>query len=200
MISEANRILEAFPADLRADVNSALDIIPFSDKNVKLSDGMYHLMDNLIHPSELNITLNNESLTLPYRLYFNEPDLESEEKLTDRQKAILNSIYLRHHNGYVRERRLRHLTNTNEYWLIPFTVQLLGEYVYEILEVLDKHVNEDTLDLYADFAAENPKYWQKTESRMISYWDVYHRRKYPKLKEYLGYRIIKKIKRRPTTE
>lgn len=57
-------------------------------------------------------------------------------------------------------------------------------------------MNEYTLDFYAEFVGENPKYWRQTESRMISYWNEYYRYKFPKLKEYLGFEIVDRIKKR----
>jgi hypothetical protein len=191
-----DRILKAFPTALSADVKEVLEVLSLNNYKVKLSDGQVRQIDNLIHPSELYLTLEQEKLIIPYRLYFNEPDSESEKALTDKQKAILNCIFLRHHNGFLREQRLKQLIETKEYWVIPFTIQLLGEYVYEILEVLDKHINEQNLNLYVKFIQENPKYWQQTESRMISYWNEYYRSRFPDLKKYIGLEIVKRIKKR----
>ncbi|MER2999321.1 hypothetical protein [Pontibacter populi] len=176
-------------------MESVVKILPLEKNDVKLCDGQVQKVDNLIHSTELTIKLMGEELTIPYRLYFDEPDIDNENNLTDRQKTILNCIFLRHHNGYLRERRLKKLINQDEKWIIPFTVQLLGEYVYEILEVLEEHINEKTIDDYHSFTEENPKYWQQTESRMISYWNEYYRRKFPKLKEYLGTALVKRIKK-----
>jgi hypothetical protein len=70
----------------------------------------------------------------------------------------------------------------------------------EILEVADKHINDKTINNYLKFFTENPKYRQQTESRMISYWDVYYRRKkYKKLNEYIGQQIFKRIKKSERT-
>ena len=190
-----DRLLKSFPTELKTDVESVIKILPLKKNEVKLGDGQVHKVDNLIHPTELTIKLNAEKLTIPYRLYFDEPDIDSENKLTERQKVILNCIYLRHHNGYLRERRLRELIDKNEKWTIPFTIQLLGEYVFEILEVLNNQINEKTIGNYHSFIEENPKYWEQTESRMISYWNEYYRRKFPKLKEYLGTVLVKRIKK-----
>ena len=190
------RLTKAFPKELHSDLNEVIKILPLENSKIELSDGKTHELDNLIHPTEHNAVVNNETLIIPYRLYFNEPNPELENKLTIRQKDILNCIYLRHHNGYLRERRLRQLSEKTEKWTIPFIVQIIGEYVYELLPIIDKKVNENTLNLFNEFRFENLEYWQKTESRMISYWDVYHRNKSPKLKEYLGYKIINRIKKR----
>lgn len=190
-----DRLLKSFPSELKSDVESVIKILPLEKNDVKLCDGEVHKVENLIHPTELTIKVNGEQLTIPYRLYFDEPDIDSENNLTDRQKSILNCIFLRHHNGYLREKRLKKLVHKDEKWVIPFTVQLLGEYVYEILEVLGEHINEKTINAYRLFTEENPKYWKKTESRMISYWNEYYRWKFPKLKEYLGTALVKRIKK-----
>ena len=78
---------------------------------------------------------------------------------------------------------------------ISFIVQLIGEYIYELLPIIDKKINKNTLNLYIEFKNKNPKYWQQTESRVISYWNVYYRNKFPKLNEYLGIKIIERIKK-----
>ena len=190
------RLKKSFPKELHLDLNEVLKILPLENKQVKLCDGQTHKADNLIHESELKIDFNNETLIIPYRLYFNEPNPELEKSLTDKQKNILNCIYLRHHNGYLREKRLNLISDSSEKWTVPFIIQLIGEYVYELLPIIDKKINENTLDYYAEFRDENPKYWQQTESRMISYWNEYYRYKFPKLKEYLGFEIVNRIKKR----
>jgi hypothetical protein len=190
-----DRIVKAFPIALQADVREVVRILPFEENKVKLNDGQIHQVDNLIHLSELIVRLEGENLLIPYRIYVNEPTLRCESTLTDRQKAILNCIFLRHHNGYLREQRLKQLANVYEYWVIPFKNQLLGEYVYEILQVLDTHITGPTLCLYVKFIRENPQYWQLTESRMISYWNEYYRWRFPFLKEYIGHHIVARIKK-----
>jgi hypothetical protein len=186
-------LLNAFPRSLKNDVESVLDILPFEVNNVKLCDGKIHKVENLIHLDFQTVLLEGEHLSIPNRLYFNEPELEKEQKLTNSQKVILNCIYLRHHNGYVRQCHLEKI-NSNEYWITPFTFKLLGEYVLEILEVLDGQLDNNKLDNYKRFAIENPKYYQQTENRMISYWNEYYRRRFPKLGLYLGRIIFNRIR------
>lgn len=188
------RLIKSFPNELRSDLNSVLEIIPLENHKVELCDGKIHHVDNLIHESELEIKLDSEVLTIPSRVYFNEPKPKLEKTLNEKQKDILNCIYLRHHNGYLREKRLNSLSEKPDKWAIPYLLQLVGEYVYELLPIIDKKINENTLTFCAEFIDENPKYWQKTESRMISYWNEYYRYKFPKLKEYIGFEIVKRIK------
>ncbi len=192
---ENEKILNSFPATLKQDVEKVIEILPLNEHNVLLIGGQIHQVDNLIHPDELPVFLDKELLKIPYRLNFNEPSLDQEELLTDLQKIILNCIYLRHHNGFIRQKRLEQLLDSTEYFITPFTFQLLGEYVMEILEVLEKHINDKTIDNYINFIHENGKYWQQTESRIISYWNEYYRRpNFPKLKDYVGKLIVDKIK------
>ena len=190
-----NRLLAAFPGTLRSNVEAVIAILPFETNTIKLVDGKMHQLDNLIHPSNYTVSLEEEQLVIPYRLYFNEPSPEHENNLTDIQKTILNCIYLRHHDGYLRQVRLEKLVDKTEPWIIPFTLQLLGEYVLEILHVLDKHIHPETIDNYVRIVKENPKYWQKTESRMVSYWNEYYRFQFPKLKDYPGRQLVDRIKK-----
>ena len=189
-----NRIFNAFPKSLKGDVEAVLNILPFEINDVRLSNGQIHKVDNLIHPSSLTIQFDDELLTFPCRLYFNEPDKESESKLTELQKTILSCIYLRHHNGYLRQRRLENLIDKSENWVTPFKLHMLGEYVFEILQVLDNQIDDKSVASYTKLISENPKYWQQIESRMISYWNEYYRWKFPKLKKYLGRQIADRIK------
>ena len=189
-------LLNAFPEGLHNDVNVVLDILPFSENDVKLCNGKTHKVKDLIHDSNLQVILDGEILKIPYRLYFNEPNIEEENKLTDNQKTILNCILLRHHNGYLRQHRLEQLHDKNDYWTTPFKIQLLGEYVIEILMVLNSQLDNKSIANYRKFITENPTYWRLTESRMISYWDAYYRRpKFPKLNTYIGRQIVDEIKK-----
>ena len=182
------KLLNAFPTDLKQDVEIVADFL--LDKNFD------------IHPTvEQEIILNGQKLIIPGRVYFDNPTDTTGKTLNDNQQTILNCIYLRHHNGFVRQKRLEKLIeNTNDYFVIPYIFQLLGEYVMEILEVADKHINDKTINNYLKFFTENPKYRQQTESRMIIYWDVYYRRtKYKKLNEYIGQQMFNRIKKAERT-
>jgi hypothetical protein len=68
---------------------------------------------------------------------------------------------------------LRQLISTDRPWAAPFLVQLLGEYVIEIVEVIAEAVRQATLQNLSDFARENPKFMAITRQRATSYWDCY---------------------------
>ncbi len=188
------RLKKAFPKHLEDDLKTVFSIIPFELNSIKFRDGSVHEIKNLINESKIKVKLGNEELEIPYRLHFNEPSKIQENKLTNRQKVILNCIYLRHHDGYLRERRLKELKNVQESFSAPFTFQLLGEYVFEILEELYNQLNDTRLEQYKRIALENPKYWEQTENRMISYWNAYYRGEFPYLKNYVGKIVFNQIR------
>jgi hypothetical protein len=71
------RLINSFPSSLRQDVEAAIKALPL-DHNILLADGQIHNIDSLIHPTEYKVYFDDELLTIPYRLYFNEPKLEKE--------------------------------------------------------------------------------------------------------------------------
>lgn len=179
------KLLNAFPELLRQDVEIVMNF--FSEKDLSHT-----------FLSEQEIILDGQKLIVPGRVYFDDPNKITEKHLTFTQQTILNCIYLRHHNGFVRQQKLEKLIgNTDDYFVIPYIFQLLWEYVMEILEVAHKHINHRTINKYLKFFSENPRYRQQTESRMISYWNVYYRkyRKYEKLDDYIGWKIFDQIRK-----
>jgi len=59
--------------------------------------------------------------------------------------------------------------------VVPFVVQLLGEYVAEIAEVIEAHLGGLSRHLYAEFFRENPSFVALTQTRAMSYWNCYYR-------------------------
>jgi len=121
---------------------------------------------------------------------------EKENELTELQKDILNCFYLRHLDGFVRQKRLGLLLDKDGYFVIAYKFGLLGEYVVEILEDLQKHITPDTIDSFVKFANDNEKYFNRIKSKMVSFWNAHYRWKFQKLKYYVGRQNIDKIKNR----
>jgi len=110
---------------------------------------------------------------------------------------MLDCLYTRHHDGYVRERRLERVVGLAEPWVAPFVVQLVGEYVDEILLVVRRALvralstpGSVVASVYARFAAENPDFIDRTEQRVVSYWNCYYRYRYPSLRDYPGSAVV----------
>lgn len=180
MVDVTMRLLNAFPSELEQEVKEVCNILSLQNHTIKANN-------------VIRFTLQEQTLCMPYRIYFDEPDQVLEKGLTLREQSILHCIFLRHHNGYIREKRLKALMHIDEYWIIPFTIQCLGEYVYEILEIFDGHIDEKNLKSYQLFMVENPKYWIKIKSRMVSYWHAYYRKSFPYFEKYLGNILIQRI-------
>jgi len=172
-------ILNSFPKELKFDVEKVIEFL--NDRKLN------------IHPIlEKKIEINGETLALPCRIYCDDYNRNEEENLSEKQKVILNCLFLSHNNGYERQKRLEMLVSENDYYTVPFKIKILGEYVIEIINDLEKHINAETLKNYVSFAKENPHYWKTTKSRIASYWGEYYKRN-SKLKDYIGYKIAKKI-------
>lgn len=190
-----NKLKNLFPDFLHADVEKVLDIMPLTKEIYIDSFGKPYKVENGIYGELTEIKLTKGVVTFfIYRIYFHEPNSEIENELTETQKQILNCIYTRHHNGYIREKRLRNLSGFDYEWILPYKLQLLGEYVIDILFDLDKHITDENIHQYKQLTLNNRKYWEQTKSRMVSYWNEYYRYpEYKKLKDYIGYKIMKRI-------
>ncbi len=176
------RIVRCFPAELEDHVREVVRILAIEK-------------GGFIHAASYTVQFQGKQFEFPYRVYFNEPKNTLEKNLSEEHKIILDCIFLRHHNGYIRQRRLERLIDKKQSYIVPFTFQLLGECVKEILMVVDEHINENTMNDYLLFMKENPSYVEQTKNRMISYWDLYYRSEYPKRKRYIGQHIFERLKK-----
>ena len=126
------KLKDFFPNFLCEDIEKVLDIMPLTKEIYIDSYGKPYKVENGIYGELTEIKLTKGVITyFIYRIYFDEPSQELENKLTDTQKQILNCIYTRHHNGYIREKRLKNLFGFDHEWILPYKLQLLGEYVME---------------------------------------------------------------------
>jgi hypothetical protein len=189
-------LVRAFPSVLADDVRVVAGILPFEEREILAGVETVRWVDNFvstINPQEIIVDVGGDTIRLPYRVYFKEPQLAQVESLTPVQQSILHCIYLRHHDGYIRQKHLESLTSISENFVRPFVIQLLGEYVIEILQVINRRLNDDVATGYASFLLANKSYWQRIQSRMISYWDVYYRPSFPKLEQYIGKQIAYRL-------
>lgn len=191
---DTNRLIAAFPSELHDDVKEAVKSIPFAQNPIKLADGNEHFVDKFVSDYKPQIfNLRGEKLKIPYRVYFEQPKHEDLITLNIQQRIILNCIYLRHQNGFIREQNLINLLKTDAYFTLPFKIQILGEYVIELISILDKGITDQNVSKYAELLNHNLFYWKQTQSRIVSYWDVYYRYQFPILRNYVGYRLSKRL-------
>ncbi|MDY0744764.1 hypothetical protein SNE35_09605 [Paucibacter sp. R3-3] len=140
------------------------------------------------------VTVQGESLSAPARLYCSPSELRALiEQAAGDSRTLALCLGTRHWDGHVREECLRRLISTDRPWVAPFFVQLLGEYVIEIVEVIAEAVRLATVQDLCGFARENPKFMALTRQRATSYWDCYFRRRFGSLQTYPAIAVLNAI-------
>ncbi len=173
--SVANRLRAAFPSAATADLNLALGIID----------------EDRLGPSEQDIgpvVVNGETLHIPARIHSRNPGPRSIAALTAPARTIVHCLFTRHHDGHVREAHLREVISSPHDWVPPYVVQILGEYVIEIINVVSENIGYLSQEIYARFVTENPAFMTLTRHRAISYWNCYFRAS--RLHDYAAHRIL----------
>jgi hypothetical protein len=163
-------LVSAFPAALSNDVRAIVQLLP----------------EHRLRPAgSFTVRVEGESVTIPYRLY--NPELPStlSDRLSATQTKILHCLYTRHHDGHVRQRHLNQIIHDTDPWIVPFVVQLIGEYVLEIVTAIRReltdvdHPGAPHHQAYGRFIAANPDFLFLTSQHVASYWDCYYRNRYP---------------------
>ena len=179
MTVEREIFINAFPTSLTTEVNSLLDKLNWTTK--------------LTSTECFQINLDGQTINIPYRIYYDEP---VQQNLTDTETFLLDCIFTRHHNGYVREKRLRRIITSDNYLATPFIAQLLGEYVIEILTAIKDNLSSTLLNNLIKLKADNPKFFVMTQKRVQSYWVCYYKWTVPKKIDYVGFQILNTMKKR----
>jgi len=137
-------------------------------------------------PSQgFKVFVQGEPLSAPCRVYYPPDGLRSLiARATGDVRTLALCFGATHWDGFVREECLRQLVDLERPWAVPFIVQLLGEYVIEIVEVIAAALPTMDAALLAGFALENPQFMATTRRRATSYWDCYHRRRFPARQTY----------------
>ena len=82
---------------------------------------------------------------------------------------ILHCIYSRHHDGFVRQRHIEAVLDSTHPWVIPYVIQLIGEYVIEIVQAVqrslgDLRTGDPRRAQYRHFVRSNPAHLQPNTS------------------------------------
>ncbi|MGE7767412.1 hypothetical protein [Peribacillus sp. NPDC096540] len=93
MSNKKYELLKAFPTELEEDAIRVLSMINQTNK----LDFSYCF----------EVNFKGSKLNIPERIYYNEPSLSQYNSLTDRQQIVLNCLFTRHHDGFVREENLK---------------------------------------------------------------------------------------------
>ncbi len=177
MTSDRIIFIKAFPQVWTPIVNSILGKIEFQKQH---------------DPSRsFHVTVDGEQIEIPTRIYYERP---TEKNLTEDEVFVLNCFFTRHHNGHVREDCLKRILVTRHYISTPYIIQLLGEYVIEILQLIQSSLDNALLNFTIKFKEENPNYFDIIEQRVQSYWDCYYKSTNKAKENYPGFQILRSIK------
>jgi len=135
--------------------------------------------------------VTGEEVLIPSRIYNPAPRRLGLFRTTN--GLISDCLYSRHCDGHIRQRRLVSLLRADEAWVVPFVIQLLGEYVVEILAALQASGDVLRGAQYTEFSEQNPEFVARTKSRIVSYWDCYYRRQFPMISEYPGFLAAERL-------
>lgn len=176
-------ITRGFPNHLKDDVT----------KVVKLLSTKYFLTFTLkVSPDTIKYYQNNRVIIFPNRIYCHDNSNKFIDSLTERQKMILHCILSRSSDGYIRQKQIRSLLQMDyEDWAIPYIVKICDEYVVEIVEMTYEFLKERDTVRIKNFCSENKEEFCKSYSRMISYWNEYHRHTYGDFHQYIGRKLFR---------
>lgn len=126
---------------------------------VSVQDDMLRVVATLPQPSwntkPFQVRVEGEGLLIPCRIY-HDPALIDRAQLTPLQEELLDCLLTRHYSGFIREKHLRNIVSVRHDWVAPFVVQLVGEYVIEILDVIRNNLDTLNPQLYRHFLKDNP--------------------------------------------
>lgn len=138
--------------------------------------------------------MRGEACAFPGRVYYTVGRIATvTQGLQGTARELALCLASRHHDGYVREAAIRNPYLWESPLSVPFSVQLLGEYVVEIGKIIEEHMAVTGIQPYIDFAKENPGFVETTRRRTISYWDCYYRSDYRRMQEFPCYRAVQRI-------
>ena len=149
------------------------------------------LCDCQWHPpaAGFQVRVGGETVDIPYRVYYRQSQVLTCANRPGLQGMIALCLGTRHHDGYLREKCVKRLIEIEEPWVVPFIIQLVGEYVVAIVKLIEQALPNLNMVLYAEFIADNRAYFETIGRRTISYWAVYYRNEYPYSKDYPGRQI-----------
>jgi hypothetical protein len=140
-----------------------------------------------------SVVLDDRPLAIPYRVYYDQAQLLLCTERAGMEGLVAQCLGTRHHDGFVRERCARALLTQDADIRVPFLVQLLGEYVLEIILPIRHALSGPLLAACAHYLHDNPRYKATLERRATSYWSCYYRHRYPVLADYPAMQVVRQI-------
>jgi hypothetical protein len=174
--------IHAFPVTMAESVKNAVP---------SLARGQMHTPTDTV----VSVRVAEELLNIPYRVYYDRQRLLKATNSLGETGFISLCLGTRHYDGFIRELCLRRLLSVDEKCAVPFIVQLLGEYVIEVIQPINERFDEGVEAKYIEFFSQNSVYCQYLEQRAISYWNEYYRYRFPKHKDYPAVKALAALKK-----
>ncbi|MFJ2307335.1 hypothetical protein [Streptomyces sp. NPDC087787] len=183
----SNPLITAFAAELANDAEAVLAVMPGS---------------RLQPHASFSVVVEGQQVSIPERLYNDEPPTDAVASLSPRQRQLLHCLYSRHCDGVVRlnlpldRGHLEKIVGSTDPWVVPFVVQLVGEYVLEILLVICDELRDLATPgtcghlAYGQFIVDNAAFFARTQRRVVSYWSCYYRGAYASFRGYPGCTLL----------
>lgn len=173
----AGLLLRAVPQAVRRDAHVAMGALaPWGFVSPQL------VQDTHGGVADHELQVDGELVQVPYRVSFPWPATPFAARLGPRRRAVLAAWMTRSDRAGTRQRALRELVAWPEPWIVPFVVQLCGEYVHEIgddvlhLVTVELPRRPELRDAFARFVRDNPRYLATTRHRAVAFRDLDHRR------------------------
>jgi len=171
-----------FPLGMEQTVNELIEYLPNLTK--------YDVW-NAENSKRNTYLLGGQIISFPDRIYFDEIEEDVFSNMSDIEKMIINCIYSRSCNGFVREKHIRNLLLI-EYpeWSIPYIVKICDEYIIDILQLVYENLKDKNTNAIKEFCDNNYISFCKSYNRMISYWNEYYRWDCYRYKNYVGRKLF----------
>lgn len=178
-----SRLLKAFPSEYAADVEAVCDTLKIKSEAY---DG------SLYSEASTKWRLpTGETVDIPYRIYVREEE-DQGNKLTPRQRAVYRCIFSRSYDGYVRQKHIEALLDSELFdGALPYVVKVCDEYVTEILESVYQRLSDRGCEEYKELCELNFDYIKLAHARMISYWNENCRYDCYRYKDYVGKKLYR---------
>jgi len=169
-------LISAFPARLTPDVSRLAALLdPPSGLDTS---------------KPFSLTCDGEVIHIPRRIYRPVISTSQFASLHPGEQSIAACWFTRHHDGHVREQFLRALSGFDCSWVIAYVVALCGEYVVELLHYIWERRTLFDASVLGRWLHDNPQFYSRTRSRIVSYWDCYYRSSSPLFEAYVGSQLI----------
>jgi hypothetical protein len=131
----------AFPAYLATEVESVIQV---------LSD-----YQSLPPSDTFASVVQGERIEIPYRVYYRESQVLKCAERLGIQGRIAQCLGTRHHDGFLREKCLKQVIAVDEAWVAPFIAKLVGEYILQIIQIIEHELPNLNVQMYGEFLGEN---------------------------------------------